>query len=215
MPRYLSRRLPADHTFGTKKAIDLHAQLTGEVVWAWNQLHSSFGMVFAALIPDQNLMAAHAIWSALTTDRAQRDVLLALAEWTYFEGRPLERIRWAINATNLLSSYRNAAIHTLPGFLLTDAGVTTTIANWGVPFHRARRFSGREFPIILQALRGDAIQLSGYVDWIASTLLPDAKHRSSPQRPVLRTPRLWQAPNQPRAHRKSKAPRRPPRSSRG
>jgi hypothetical protein len=202
-----------------KRGLQRHARLVGEVVQAWNELHVHFGLLFGAILKHKNMMIPNAIWTALTTDRAQRDVLMATISWEYLaSGRKFQRIKWALDTTDKLSRYRNDAVHLAarPSASLHGQKPSTRTGYMGVSFNRAMRMSDVDFCHMLETLRGDVRQLSGYVDWLYRWVARTGNEGPLPRRPVMRSPRLFPSPSFPSKSRpRKKARKRQPPPSRG
>lgn len=212
-PPTLPRRMPSGHG---SAAIRRHARLVGEVVWAWNDLHRNFGLAFASVLESRNPILPHAIWAALTTDRAQRDMLAATINHHFApDSLKYHRIKWAIDAANSLSTLRNDAVH-VPTMLRLGSPIRTTTGYLGVSLSRVMRLNQVDFCELLQTLRGDIRQLSEYVLWIARWIGPHGKQGPLPRKPALLTRQLFQAPLSPNTGLHSRKARKPPpRSSRG
>lgn len=90
------------------------AQLVGDINVAWNDAHLSVYAIFAELVGDSK--KAKAMFFALRTDAAQRDITTALAP-VALGGEKLRRIRKEVldfmKHLNQLASKRNDAIHSL------------------------------------------------------------------------------------------------------
>ncbi len=92
-----------------KAGLRQHTKLTGELVWAWNELHRAYARAFYDALDADHPWMGNAIWAALNNDSAQRDILSALL---MFGRRSYEiRIEWALKQTRKLVPYRNDAVH--------------------------------------------------------------------------------------------------------
>lgn len=101
---------------GSRASIKQYAALTAEMLWAWNRLNSTLLDLFRFLLNAQGAdvteEAANAIWHAFQSDKAQRDMLRAVADATLPpRSTKLKQIRWIINSINRIAPYRNAVIH--------------------------------------------------------------------------------------------------------
>lgn len=193
-------------------AIEKHASLIGQVVWAWAHLHESFALIFEWLISSypNHTMLGHTIWGAIATDRTQRDVLTAALKDGYLGDRRREKkILWVLNATNKLAVYRNDVIHTAMLFTAHPKELRTSVSSFGTPFGRWYRLHALDIQRLSATLGRDLMRLSFYVRAVGR------QERPSPRRPQLHTLRFLQGPNQPKARRKKKAQRRPREQSRG
>jgi hypothetical protein len=95
-----------------KDIVAEHAELIGRVTVAWNDLNQILSILFEMLsgLPPEK---ANAIYSTPQSDRAQRDMLMAVAKIA-LEPHPSIWLpfKTCMEGINSLSSQRNAAIHT-------------------------------------------------------------------------------------------------------
>ena len=213
-PTKLTRRLESNQ----ERALQPEAVRIGQISWAWNNLHSCFFFLFYALSKAEDesaLRIAHAIWHSFQSDRAQRDMVLAVAEQLFKpKSRMFGRIKWAKDCADKLSPHRTDAAHTPIIFVHNDNGsiflapdVMTskrvTLERWVEGSFR------RPWP----ALKGDLLILAKYVAALAANVIkPDGA--PFPHRPRLltipATQRRARKGSRPRA--KAKPSRRPPPS---
>lgn len=188
----ISRKLPGGKI---ERRLPEHNTLTGEVIWAWNELHQSYCSAFAHLVDPKRTWIGSEIWTALNNDSAQRDVLKAIL--TFLPNRTARNgFLWAIRETGKLSVYRNDAIHGVMGWLLTPKGAIPNPSYFGNSFSRVLRYMNREkdngelwpgpnFQKLMFLMRGDLMQLASYVSAI-SRKLDFEKSSPWPRRPRLR-----------------------------
>ena len=168
-----SRRFPSLDKW-SDKAINMHTQLLGEMIWAWNDLHQSLAFLFGYVIQSSNGSMGEAIWAALKNDSAQRDALLAATKIHYGEKSPLgRRMCWVIKEVNWLSQFRNDFVHTaMGGFTFGPTGLVTAPSFHAVRIGRIKRFSKADTFKILRSMRGDLIQLCHYVQDLSQRVDP-------------------------------------------
>jgi hypothetical protein len=187
----VSRRLPSGDR---KRGLQKHTKLVGEVVWAWSQLHLAFAFAFARLHRGQSWVG-QAIWTALKNDSAQRDILKAALPVSDATARQAKGLEWAISETGRLSGYRNDIVHGAMGWRLTPHGMEPSFSYFGNPPSRLVRYMARETedgdimsgPDIRQLmlfLRGDIVQLSGYVSDVARGIGAE-KPQPLPRKPIM------------------------------
>jgi hypothetical protein len=185
--KYPSRRFRKDHGRG---AIKVHAQLTGEVIWAWNGLQLAFCHLFYKLFPEESSYYAMIIWNGIAVDSTQRAILNALLdEQIHIEMRPAKAAMWAIRKMGELAKYRNDVVHGHFGFRIAGKHrVETRIAYFGNPLVRVRRQHGHglESYAMLRTLRGDLLQLADYVSALGQLVGNVPKRGPLPRRPKLR-----------------------------
>lgn len=184
----MSRKMPTDRE---GEAAARHAQLTGEVIWAWNELHSAFALAFHGLATPGNPYMAMCLWNSIAGDQAQRDMVGAAVEAAMNLDRRLkERLEWSLKMTGKLAVHRNDLVHGLVGFRHTEKGLTTTFAAFGNNFPRYRRHAERDGQLsnLMTDLRGDLMALATYTAEVTRAALAKIENRDGP--PVPRRPRL-------------------------
>jgi hypothetical protein len=191
-----------------------HAQLTGELIWAWNELQVIFGHLFAEIIrqPNKNPMLGKEIWDTLANDRTQRDVLAASLRALHGRSRPAKRLLWAIDIANKLSTYRNDMVHSSMTIILS--GKPEVVPSVAVPFKRYLRLYQNQIDVwgMMRSMCADLTRLSEYVSETSRQLYGTRPLSPSPQRPRLRTLKLFQgAPKRVPRTRSKKARTPPPR----
>jgi hypothetical protein len=100
----------------TAKLLDEHAQALGYVALAWTQLHMTMAEVYAQLLTPGAKRKSLATWHAIRNDRAQRDMLLAVAEVVLKPGDPVlgdkhNGLIWFYNQMDSFENKRNDALH--------------------------------------------------------------------------------------------------------
>jgi hypothetical protein len=203
-------------------AMERRASLIGEVALAWNELHQAFGYVFSVLLkrPDHPLIG-QALWTALTADSAQRDMLRAAIEWdsTPLRHQDKKRLLWTLKQAQGLAVFRNDAVHGLPTFTISASGVSTGFSPAN-PFGRwVRQHEYQLDPMhVLTVLQHDLRKLEAYVisGWRALHPIEIVDQPQAwPRRPSLRLLQLLSAEQTRIAkERPAPKPRRRPKSRR-
>jgi hypothetical protein len=215
--RSLAKTLPIPAYIKAQAAAkQRHAILTGELIWAWNELQVNFGHLFAWLMrqPGENPLLGKEIWDTLANDRTQRDVLAASLRSLHERSRPAKRLLWAITIANKLSTYRNDVVHSSMEILL--GGKPEIVPSINIPFKRYLRLRQNQIDVwaMMRLMRGDLTRLAEYVAETSRQLFGTRPLSPSPRRPQLRTLRLFQGtPKQAPRNRRRKAPPRPQRPS--
>ncbi len=95
-----------------RRSIEKHVAYIGEVAWRWNNVCVNLMLVFSHLVDPKDYSIGRSIWLTLQSDKAQREILIALAK-ARLEHSPriLEEIIWICSQMGRLSGYRNAVIH--------------------------------------------------------------------------------------------------------
>jgi len=161
---------------------------TGELLWASNQLHTAFAVVFSVLVSKKNLAVGQSIWHAVQSDSTQRNMLAEVAKVALGNQKRMHALLlWAKKKADSLATIRNDAAHMSTAFR-TDNDLWALVANAiGNPPSRAVRLESR--PDLLRYFRSaksDLVQLSGFVyALLFRMIVPDANH-PWPRRPVLK-----------------------------
>lgn len=93
----------------------------GQLALAWNGFHETLALLFCSVARDQKPTKEDstsgqllAIWHALKSDRAQREILLAAVQnhvWGAFPADFVEDVEWICARANELEEARNNALH--------------------------------------------------------------------------------------------------------
>jgi hypothetical protein len=193
-----ARRKPSATTgdLQSEAARERYLKLTGEVVWQWNQLHRTFGYVFISLLGDHQTHVSNALWLTPGSDKAQRDLLRTAVEWA--DGvRPThrERLDWALDQADKLSTYRNDIVHGHPGYLLSLDGVNVHLSSGQNSFKRVMKHLRIDTPFheLVAALCDDLQRLDHFVAEVWRRMRPvDGVSKPSPRRPVMQSLALVQ-----------------------
>jgi hypothetical protein len=185
-PEHLPRRFPYEHV---GRPLVTHSKLTGEVVWAWNSLQTQLAGAFAFVLNPNRIGPGFSIWTALPSDRAQRDVLAAAVKETFpMRSKLRGRLLWAIGAADKLATFRNDVIHSWMAYDVGPGGMLPS--NIGLPNARLRRLETIGTRKLMMSLRGDLLQLSDYVARLARDAGGNSKAAPLPRKPQLRTLKL-------------------------
>ena len=197
-----------------KSVIVKHARHVGEIMVAWNTLHSQLFLLFWALMGKDRYNAAYGVWHCIYSDKTQREMLMAMAEGT-LASKPamLARIKWLIDRINDLSPYRNdpAHISILIGTQL--GGGFSLVPDPGGRAAAVARQTTEPTAQNWQRVRGDLTALFYY----ASCLLHELLWADNPEfrLPLPRRPRLLAVPTKSKRARPKSRPqgaskRKPP-----
>lgn len=172
-------------------ARERHLKVTGEVVWEWNALHRTFGYVFMTLLGDRQSHVSNALWLTPSSDKAQRDLLKTAVEWADgVRQRDRERLIWALDQADKLSTYRNDIVHGHPGFLISEKGLTTHLSSGQNSFKRLLKHQRIDTPFheLMGALCDDLQRLDHFVAEVWRCMRPvDGAKKPSPRRPTIRS----------------------------
>lgn len=178
------RQLPQE----LSDAVNEFAAPVGQVMWAWNYCHSSFGRLFSTIASPTNLRIGHALWHALQSDRAQRQLLLAAAKAALYANKPmLRQVEWAAKSADSLATIRNDAAHVATAFTThfpQPKVVPDVLATSSKRLRRLQSHQGLQEQF--QLLTGDLIALSGYVT-VLSMVIASPNTIKLSRRPMLKS----------------------------
>jgi len=170
-----------------------YIQEIGEVVFAWNAMHENLAELFWRVTGVRNAGIPLSIWHSTTSDRAQREMLRAVAPYTLRRRkRALEDVNWLLCKVDAVADRRNTAIHA-PLFFAIDstgsgeAGEMLPFAYNGNP--RARRLINKDLLAEFRWYAETARKLGGFALFL-SFHIHDRRRQPWPERPEL--PRLDQ-----------------------
>lgn len=129
-----------------KRITDDHALAIGRIAIAWNELQESLAELFAGLFGKRRWRYALTAWQALTNDRAQREMLRAVAEARFgADNRAYQEVGWLVDqAHQHLSDGRNTGIH-MPLMVLRDLdGIVSVLPLALFGNARAKRMMGKD-----------------------------------------------------------------------
>lgn len=201
-------RIQKYHGPDEEAAIAEYARLLGEASWAWAQLHQKYGFIFESIVGDEDrTLIGHVIWTSVSSERTQRDILLNVLKWGYEPRVTMKRqIVWSLGIANKLSLYRNDMIHSPTSFLHDEDGLRTMPSHFGTPINRLIRLSDTNTNQLLACLRDDLIDLSEYTVTVWR-IGHGTQSGPSPRKPEQRTFRLFHNESVKKPHRKSNAPK--------
>jgi hypothetical protein len=170
-----------------RKPIRTYAITVGEVIWASNFAHASFGDLFAILVAPSNLDIGYSIWHSMQSDKGQLEALSAAANSALsIKPRMLKAIQWAKQAADDLAVFRNDAAHASTAFT-TRTKAFEVIPN---PINNTRTRLARlekqtDIPKVFRIAKSDLFQLGLYVnDLFCFLAFPELRARM-PKRPRL------------------------------
>lgn len=159
----------------------------GEVIWAWNYCHASFGRLFGVLVSRQNLRMGQTLWLAVPNDSTRRDLLLASAQVALTKNKGyLRRIKWAKERVDKLGPIRNDAVHMATGFANYPSDPSIVPDQFGTAPARFRRLANKDLHKMFSDLRGDLTALAGYVESVAGEISFPGVY-TLPRRPKLQS----------------------------
>lgn len=204
----LSRRIPKEFQSAARK----HARQIGEVALAWNHLQDALFNLFWVFTTEgtqknkrDRWPISHAIWHSFQSDKAQREMLLVVVKADARVPQKLRgQIKWIVDHTKKLGTFRNDAVHTPIKFALWPSGDVDTL-----PQAASGRTSAIERLIkaplsgTWRRTRGDLVILAAFCHEISSPVLAGRPFPTSLQKPVLLC--LLETPR--RAKGRTKGPR--------
>lgn len=173
-----------------RRPVRSYAITVGELIWASNFAHASFGNLFAILIAPKNLDVGYAIWYSMQTDKGQLEALSASASKALpTKSRLLKGILWAKKAADDLAVFRNDAAHASTAFTtrtkpfeLTQNPVNNTQSRL------ARLGKQNDLPKTFRVAKSDLFQLGFYVHELFCFVAYPEPRALFPRRPKLGLP---------------------------
>ena len=175
---------------------DRHASALGRVSLVWTELHEVMGKMFARLVSRDDQTLGLAAWNALSNDRAQRSMLLAVAKATLEKADSrLVELAWAIGQMDSLENNRNDALHS-PYTMTIFNGSIRIIPNYFQGQRRAMNLKDRDLETELTSYQDNIWSIVRYVSAISRALFPtfprnrlvSTQPTTLPPRPLLPKP---------------------------
>jgi hypothetical protein len=99
----------------THKSFRPYVTAIGQAAIAWNGLHEALRSLFGVFLASDDPPTHVAIWYSQNNDRAQRNILRALARTDNETGNVsddvYQRVKWLLDEADNLATVRDAAIH--------------------------------------------------------------------------------------------------------
>ena len=175
--RFITPRRPLKAT--QSKSLQHYMQRTGEIIWAWNQLHEQLQLLFAFSISRGNPELGVAIWHAIPTDGSRRQALRAAIRAVASSPQAVQdSICWLVDAVDKLAPYRNDSAHAPMKLNWTEKAYVTP-TRFAHPRH-TKRITGtgttlREFH---RNLRDDLHVLIRFSGALSTGILEPGKYES-------------------------------------
>jgi hypothetical protein len=159
-----------------------YAKALGELTLAWNDFHMALSSVFWAASKIPNKMTPQAMWNAIKSDRAQRDMLEALIDLRVL-GHNLPtnircEIKWVLHEARKLEDTRNDALHSP---LLSEKG--TVFAWYQLGHARAEKLANKDLLKVFGWFYDTVIILRQYTELLSDAI--GQPNEPLPKRPSL------------------------------
>jgi hypothetical protein len=166
-----------------------HATEIGHLVFAWARLQQNLGQLFAAIVCRSTPEMGLAIWSALKSDRSQREVLEAATEVALIDLPKLrDEIFWLLREIDNRVVDRNDAVHTAFLFASQEDGEIAPVPDIMSNPGRLVRLGGKDLIEKFEASRDDAFALYRYTAALTDQLsLSESERPAWPERPQLQS----------------------------
>lgn len=169
------------------KSISQYSTRTGEVIWAWNQLHLALRRLFVYLVTPKNLEAGYAMWHSIRSDNVQRDILRAALDHMVSKTATIsEGLEWLLDVVGKLAPYRNDAVHvptilnwTESAYVTADRFTNTAPAKRLAALPNLRQFH--------RLLRDDLYALTNYASALRMEMEAPGKYGAFPPPPKLQS----------------------------
>lgn len=171
-----------------KQPFQPYAKALGECVLAWNDFHMVLSSLFGTVSGIPNRITPDTMWNALTSDRAQREMLEAVINLNaigYNIPKPLRaEMKWVLERARSLEDFRNSLIHS-PIF----KNGTSEITPWHHLGHqRAKKLEGKDVLKLAKWFYESVIILREYTEKLNEAfdlILMRSPNISLPKRPSL------------------------------
>jgi hypothetical protein len=192
----------------TDKAFLPYVIALGQLALAWNGLHETLAFLFCSIMGGGYANQFLAVWHAIKSDRAQREILLAATKNHLEAGWPhtfVEDVEWLCGRIDSLEDARNDALHSpLSAYPEVPTSVRPVT---GLGHIRAKKLSTKHLLSEFRWCRDSAVVLAKFA-YEMDAFLSDYKTPwpNRPQLPNRGDGRGAKYPPRPK-------PRTPPRSS--
>jgi hypothetical protein len=195
-----------------RKIIEPYLIATGELVYAWNQLHEELAGLFWRITGIKNGAIPFAIWHSTPSDHGQRAMLKAAAKVALAKNEAaLKEVLWLLDRIDKsLRHKRNDAIHA-PVVLVTDDKGTIIAPRDMTNNPRALALRGKEILKEITWYRETAEALRAFCWQLRMALRPGGSH-PLPKRPDMPHLGTQKVPKDTHRGNTQKAPRRPHQS---
>jgi hypothetical protein len=193
----------------THEAFGPYVTALGQLALAWNDLHVTLEMLFCHAMGGGMVNQFLAVWSAIKSDRAQRDMLVAALK-SKIDLHPLhskmsDDVIWICGQANTLEDLRNDAIHSpLWGSPAGKGASVQPLATFGNV--RASKLLNKNLLAEFRWCRDSATRLRDFAMKIDAALSGRAPW---PDRPKLPARPVTNAQKPRPQERKAKRPRQP------
>lgn len=190
-----------------------HALALGQLALAWNGLHQMLALLFCSIMGGGIVNQHLAIWNAIKSDRAQRDILLAALKSDHAGFRPPGffegDIEWLCRYTDQVEEARNNAIHS-PLWAAPNEHRSDIRPSVGLGHARAIKLLGKDLLLEFRWCRDSAIALGAFAAQLDRALVdPLSSWPEKPQLPNRGAPNM----KKPRRQAQRAIRVRPPQSS--
>jgi hypothetical protein len=174
-----------------RRHLEPFATEIGQATLTWNRLQENLAILFWYAIGPGPV--PYAIWSRLSNDRTQRDILRVAIEAAAFADHPhgrrlTEEILWLLSAVDSLADRRNVAVHApLTTLTSLETGITKVAPQDFFGNRRAKGLRGKDIIAELRYAHDRAEQLSRFAASLISGCVA-ARQPSWPERPSLLPP---------------------------
>jgi hypothetical protein len=180
------------------KAFKAHAAAIGQLAIQWNLLHEAMGFLFLALMKGEHSNQYAEVWSAVASDRAKRDMLLAAADgmWIHPDAKEERQrhefvrglVKKLVGAASGLEDARNNAVHAplavAVNALRADFG--TVFPDISLSNARAKRLQNKDLLTEFRWCRDYAYALGLFARALHETLSSPGKRWPELPRPPYR-----------------------------
>jgi hypothetical protein len=182
----------------------------GQLALAWNGLHETLSVLFSGVIGGENQDQLLAIWHAVNSDRAQRQMLIAAVTNNIREEIPqkyIDEIKWICGRATVLEDLRNDALHSPLWAYQRTSRETIIMPVIGLGHERAKKLFDKNLLADFRWCRDRSNSLREFSSALYSSLLDNKT--PLPDRPAWLERPGTKPPKQRRPTQTTKRPRQP------
>jgi hypothetical protein len=166
------------------KRFEPYAIQLGWLAYSWNSLHDQLGHLFWVLTGLKNGKIPLAIWNAVKSDRAQRDIVRATAKEALQNNQTVyDEIKWILDRADVFEEHRNNALHTPLTFTIDSDGPQLS-SKWLSGHQRAMKLKDKDLLNEFAWYGRSANTLAKYAQRISVHLM-DSSQFAMPERPQM------------------------------
>ena len=157
----------------TDRAFHAHALALGQLALGWNGLHQTLCVLYCQVMGGKAANQHLAVWNALTSDRTQRQILLAAVKNDFEGARPVgfeDDIKWLCARADVIEEGRNNALYSPLWVFERMGGAKLVMPMIGLGHVRAAKLFDKDLLAEFRWCRDASMLLAGFAAGMAHTL---------------------------------------------